>query len=44
MRTRRDATQNFGDTLDILVPLTARHWILPFFLEKHIFETDLFYL
>ena len=25
-RARRAAAQNFEDTLDTLVPLTARHW------------------
>ena len=28
MRARRAATQNFGETLDTLVPLTARHCFL----------------
>ena len=27
-RALRAATQNFGDTLDALVPLTAHHWSL----------------
>ena len=28
-RARRAANQNFGDTLDTLVPFTARHCELP---------------
>ena len=28
MRAKRAANQNFRDTLDTLVPLTARHWLI----------------